>query len=394
MGADTAARFSDAHATADPDAAARADRLAKLKARIGRDFPGQFHRYHAAWDVQAARVTGLEEFGQQVEEAIWAQLESELAEAAEPAELSWQEQEARLDEFAADRRRDFQGRTELLNDIAALCLAGADGADWALCLIGPPGTGKSAVFAELLARLQKRPLLCSPTPPAPARARPRWTPCCAMDGQTRRVPERAGRAGGQRRRRDGGTQLRQPARPRGGTATRGGAAGCAGAVRADPTRPFPDLASRAVAPERAPVCYRDPGRRLRGARTAIGGGSPTMPALTEAEARAVFAAIHERYHRTPDPAVLAALIQKPVAGWSNPLWLYLAVEQVNLLDGDDIARAERAHDQDDRLADGAAVAGVAVQSCGSVPDRPPAALQSPSTMRRGAFRLWPLLSWA
>jgi hypothetical protein len=69
-----------------------------------------------------------------------------------------------------------------------------------------------------------------------------------------------------------------------------------------------------------------------------------MPALDEAEARVVIAAIHQRYHRTSDQAVVAALMQKPAAAWSNPLWLYLAVEQVNLLDSDDVVRAEQHYD--------------------------------------------------
>src|SRR5262249_31301647 len=65
-----------------------------------------------------------------------------------------------------------------------------------------------------------------------------------------------------------------------------------------------------------------------------------LDALSEAEARLVYAAIHERYHRKEDAVVREALLRKPAEGWSNPLWLYLAVEQLNLLDEDDALRAE------------------------------------------------------
>jgi hypothetical protein len=47
---------------ADTDAAPRADRPAKLKARIPRESAGQLHRYHAALDAEADRVTGPEAF--------------------------------------------------------------------------------------------------------------------------------------------------------------------------------------------------------------------------------------------------------------------------------------------------------------------------------------------
>ena len=110
MGAD-AARYADAYSPAsDEGAPDRVARLDKLKDRIRREFPGHVHTYPAAWDEAAGRVTRLEAFGKRVEEALWQQLEAELAAEAEPAGLPWQVREApALEPSAADRRRDFQG---------------------------------------------------------------------------------------------------------------------------------------------------------------------------------------------------------------------------------------------------------------------------------------------
>src|SRR5262249_203119 len=49
-----------------------------------------------------------------------------------------------------------------------------------------------------------------------------------------------------------------------------------------------------------------------------------------------------RYHRELEPPVVAALLARTgIDGppWANPLWLVLAVEELNLLDADDFARA-------------------------------------------------------
>ena len=305
------------------------------------------YAYLATWDEAAGRVTGLEAFGQRVEEALWQQLEAELAEVTEPAELSWQVQEARaLEAFAADRRRDFQGRTVLLDDIAALLGRPAqEGAPWAFCLTGPPGAGKSAVFGELLHRLEATPaLVLAHAAGASARAPSvdamlrRWigeladflkeTAELAEDADAEAV-ERSfasllGRAALRRRVLvlvDAFDQFEQT--PRGQFLTWLPALWPVNArlfATTIPRETSDALAARAGVETRA------------------------MPALAEAEARAVFAAIHLRYHRTPDPAVLEALLKKEEAGWSNPLWLHLAVERINLLDEDDVARAEEDYD--------------------------------------------------
>ncbi|MCU0857458.1 MAG: hypothetical protein MUC65_03530 [Pontiellaceae bacterium] len=70
-----------------------------------------------------------------------------------------------------------------------------------------------------------------------------------------------------------------------------------------------------------------------------------LPQLTAADAAGIGKQVWGLYHREINPAVLRVLIEKklpdgkPACG--NPLWLTLALEQLNLLDADDFARAER-----------------------------------------------------
>jgi tetratricopeptide (TPR) repeat protein len=85
-----------------------------------------------------------------------------------------------------------------------------------------------------------------------------------------------------------------------------------------------------------------------------------LPRLSIEEARALIGRICSRYHRTFEPKVIEALLAKKgrvaihqqfgfsfdIEGESpcrNPLWLAIAVEELNLVDGDDFARAERSY---------------------------------------------------
>ena len=71
-----------------------------------------------------------------------------------------------------------------------------------------------------------------------------------------------------------------------------------------------------------------------------------VPPLSAAEADAITAQVHARYHREPNKEVMAVLLAKrlpegaPAAG--NPLWLTLALDLLNLLDADDFTAAEAA----------------------------------------------------
>jgi hypothetical protein len=72
---------------------------------------------------------------------------------------------------------------------------------------------------------------------------------------------------------------------------------------------------------------------------------PVQP-LDASEARGIAESICARYHRKLEPAVLSALNAKKGPdgfAWATPLWLVLAVEDLNLLDADDFSRAKRTY---------------------------------------------------
>jgi hypothetical protein len=71
-----------------------------------------------------------------------------------------------------------------------------------------------------------------------------------------------------------------------------------------------------------------------------------LPPLHAAEARGIIKGICDRYHRTFEPEVIDALLAKTGPegpAWGNPLWLVLAIEDLNLLEADDFDRAQRAY---------------------------------------------------
>ena len=71
-------------------------------------------------------------------------------------EISWQQAERNsLEDFANDRARDFVGRQAVIARLTSLCLSPEqDGAPWGVCVTGEPGSGKSALFGELLRRMK------------------------------------------------------------------------------------------------------------------------------------------------------------------------------------------------------------------------------------------------
>ncbi|MFQ5643572.1 MAG: AAA family ATPase, partial [Thiogranum sp.] len=342
-----AAEYSDAH---NPDTREGVDKLAALKARLESGLPGRVRRYRARWDAQAREVTGLEAWGRQVLEDLWRELEAETAAWARQAEPTWQETERwTLDAFLEGRRRNFTGREPLLGDLKRHALSLSPQGDdpaWGVCVTGPAGAGKSALLAELNRRLQDEDvLLLTHAAGISLRAGQvdamlrRWTGELAAaleiadplgDAADAEEVEKTfhrllGRASEGRR-----VVLLIDALDQFERATR--ATHLAWLPKLWP--PNARLIATAIPGRESGALARRSGARLR-----------TLDPLSRNEAADIAAAVCRRYRRTLHADVLRALLDKarddgqPAAG--NALWLELAVEELNLLDADDFARAEQ-----------------------------------------------------
>ncbi len=340
----SAAVYSDAH---DSEAGG-AGRLAALKQRIKDSLPAERVRpYHAEWDPVTQSVTGLETFGSIVLEDLWADLDAETrGQANDILRSSWSDTERwTLEQFVEDGARSFIGRDAILADLHMLATSTA-GAVWAACVTGPAGAGKSALFAQLVRQLQGADVLLLAHA---AGISPRST---QVDAMLRRWTEELSTA-------TGTTSPVSDSTP-----------------SIDVESAFQSMLAHASARRRVvlivdaldqfestvraqhltwlPQAWPANARLIT---TAIPGTASSalaqrdgvrvqpLSALDETEGAAIARAICQRYHRTLPADVLQVLLTKRgdndglAAG--NPLWLELAVEELNLLGGDDFTRADR-----------------------------------------------------
>ena len=363
------ADYSDAHSP-DPQVRAGHAKLTDLKAALQRDpeLAGRLHDYSVGWDAERQKVTALEAFGDLVFEKLWAVIDAETKDWATKPAPTWEEQErAGLAEFIEHRSRGFTGRADVLQKLRALATDSTEAPPTGPAtsstetpatetpkhrntglLTGRPGSGKSAVFAQLHRDLEKDSSLLILANAAGGTQRG-----SSVDSMLRRwIGELAVAAG-----------VENPLP--------------ANASNDDVEKAFYSLLHRVSAQRRVIVLLDaldqfeptprgrhitwfkpqqwPPNARLIATATpgpasaALLKGSGTaeldLPPLTAADAKAIGTHVWGRYHRTLNPAVLAVLIEKnlpdgtPACG--NPLWLTLALEQLNLLDADDFARAER-----------------------------------------------------
>jgi hypothetical protein len=367
MPPETAALYSDAHNSA-PGADAAAARLRHLKDRVDREpsLAGRVHHYQAQWDPRTQRVTGLEAWGRQVLEHLWQDLDEETRDFAQQPLPRWQDQERwAVEQFVENRGRGFIGRAQITQDLLDLatqtgtgpiCRNGPEGAahkldlspfSWAACVTGESGSGKSALFAHLYRQLEGRDdvLLLAHA----AGISPRST---QVDAMLRRwIGELAGSLGV-------ADPLPDTANAEEIERTFAGLLGRVSARRRvvvliDALNQFePTPRGRHVTwlPALWPAGARliattIPGSQSQALQQRRGVQATRLPPLDLGEARAIAVAVCGRYRRTLNPDVLQQLLQKrrgdgqPAAG--IPLWLELALEELNLLDADDFERAQR-----------------------------------------------------
>ncbi|MCX6620544.1 MAG: hypothetical protein NTY38_05615, partial [Acidobacteria bacterium] len=132
-----------------------AGELDQLKRRIRARLPDRVLEYEAEWDAAGRRLTGLERFGELVKQDLRRDLADFSRDDARPEPASWDQQESVLLEgFVAARSTGFNGRQEVQERLQRFA-AGEAGpeAKWLAVVHGESGSGKSAVFAELVRRL-------------------------------------------------------------------------------------------------------------------------------------------------------------------------------------------------------------------------------------------------
>ena len=347
MPPNTAADFSEARSP-EPGAAERAERLRQLKVLLRDELPAERVRtYTARWDTSAERVAGLEAWGFQVVEDLWTDLEAETRASAVATATTWQEQEGRLlQEFAAIACREFVGRDDLLCSLADLATCSdREGGLEGVCVVGPPGSGKSALFAELYRRLRATDVLLlahaagiGPRASDIDAVLRRW---CLELAEGLGIPDPSADITARQLLKETFSALLVRA-----------AAGRRVVCLVDALNQFertPDGKYATWLPERWPrnarlIATAVPGTEAEALGRRSGIETAALPMLTESEAERIARVVASRRRAAIQTDLLSVLFAKrhgaeTAAG--NPLWLELALEEILLLDADDFARANQ-----------------------------------------------------
>ncbi len=342
--------YSDAYLP-DPAVRAMQGSLQTLKAQIAGDpeLGPRIRHYRVTWDDTQQKVSGLEEFGKLVLEDLWAELNEETQAFVQKAAPSWEGQERdALEQFIERQGRNFFGREDIARHelLPLACSPAAEKALWGTCVTGEPGLGKSALFAHLVRELTHQDLLLL------AHAAGISGRASQVDAMLRRwIGELAEFLG-----------LTFPL-----TET---------FSSEEVEETFADLLSRASLRQRVVVMIDGlnqfsptpraryltwlpklwprnarlivttvPGTESQAFSQRRGVDARALRPINLSEAEAIARSVCRRHHRELNREVLQLLLSKclpdgtPATG--NPLWLELALEQLNLLDADDFARADR-----------------------------------------------------
>ncbi|MDP8256308.1 MAG: tetratricopeptide repeat protein [Candidatus Alcyoniella australis] len=334
-----------------PDPAVRSGhaKLEALKTKIATDpeLGARVHHYQAGWD---GRVILSEEWDKQVVDLIWPDLEEETRALAAQPPPTWEEAERQaLAEFVEHRSLGFVGREEITQQLSDVARGDEAQSRLGACITGGPGSGKSALFAHLyskLTRAQDAQLVLANAAGISARSGSvdamlrRWIQELAdFLNMANPLPEKAteedvdntfysllSRASQQLRvvvLIDALNQFEQSVRAQHLTWFR---------PKSWPANARIIASSLSCQP--ADILARSEGvARLE------------LQPLAERDAEQIARNVWKRYHRQFNNEVYRALCEKRTsdgaAALGNPLWLNLALEQLNLLDADDFSRAEQ-----------------------------------------------------
>lgn len=363
------------------DFADRAAKLRDLKDALRKDplLRSRCRDYHARWDPTTKRVSGLEAFVTAVVDDLLPDMVAEAKEQVAAAKAGLLP--TPLEQFVAERARGFTGRTDIVVSLCDFAAgSGASGWTWPDTLrgrivTGSSGAGKSAIFARVHEEMSaadgssEQFWLLSHAAGIDPRSSSiltllhGWVVTLARKLGVENPLAVPGDAG------DGFSRLSAQAD-----------------MRPEPDEAFADLLSRAAArarvvllidaldrfertpqaehltwlPPRLPANVRLLATAISGVETQALAQRPDMVVeslmgLTTDEAMAIAKTVYARYHRTPNADAVHELVEKagpdsePPHG--NALWLVSALEELNLLDGDDFRRAdaEAQATEEDRL---------------------------------------------
>lgn len=348
MPPEIAGQYSDRHSP-DPVVRERHAQLEALKADLAADaeLGRRVHVYRTGWDAASNQVIGLDDWGQMVFHHLWSELDDETAHYTAQPDSPWEALEHdTLAEFVEQRSRDFIGRDEIIGELLTLAHVAPEVDSWGVCVTGAAGTGKSSLFAQLVRKLQDDPsvLLLAHAAGISNRAG-------QIDDMLSRWAEELA------------THLNVANPIREQTASEDvdrafaellacAAAGRRVVMLVDALNQFePSMRARHLSwlPRPWPANARFiataiPGAESEGLTAQPGVRLMTLGPLPADEARQIAVAVGRRYHRAFHPHVLDAILTKrhdSAFAAGNPLWLCLAMEELNLLDADDFARADR-----------------------------------------------------
>jgi len=359
-----------------------ADKLDALKARLKQLHPDRVITYRAEWDAQAGQVVNaiVEEGGEQVPLAdhvtasLWQDMAADTEAWLQAAPRNWQEADARtLEEFVEGRIRGFVERESVTQPLIDLALSPTEeGADWGRCLTGNSGSGKSSIFGWVYRDLQNRreqgadllvlghaagiyprsdsvetlltrwihelslflqienPLTEkeeSKSPPRPELSREPELGHTSPDNTEQIFASLLGRAALRTRVIVLIDALNQFER-----STRGQYLTWLPKLWPDNAR----LITTAIPGTESQALSEKPGNRVL-----------ALQEMTAAEAQQVAHRFYARYRREPPKRALEVLLAKPAEddpaklACGNPLWLELALQEMNLLEADDFERADQ-----------------------------------------------------
>jgi tetratricopeptide (TPR) repeat protein len=339
MDARTRALFSDELAT-DEGHEDRWRRLGQLKTEIWKRLGSQCRTYRATWDEKANKVTGLAQFGELVTHDL---LNALIAEADELENLA---PPSELDEFIERRSERFVGREDTVKRLIDHATSSAEDDTRVVCIVGVPGSGKSALFAHTYRQLETRRDLWV-LPHASGISPTASDVDVVLRGWTRELATRLGIANPVEDS-PGGQELEECFRV---TLARA----CAGrrvVILIDALDQL-EHSMRGLHVTWLPRLWPSnarliattlPGTQVEALRARPGSRVEELRPIDAFEAEAIARGVYERYHRRPNADTIGELLAKKRPDGSpaseSPLWIALAAEQLNLLDQDDFVRAD------------------------------------------------------